>query len=372
MRRSSTQLAHQPDGACVFLNEKGLCRIHAKFGEPAKPLACRIYPYAFHPAGNELTVSLRFSCPSVAANRGRSLVQQKQELRQLSQLVVPADFRGTPPPRVSNRIKMDWPDTLRVVESLDFTMAAEQTEVATKLIRCLYWLDLVAAARFTKIRGDRLEELLALLVDASVMEIPERPAQSLAPSAMGQTQFRLLAGQYARKDTAATIDTTFAGRWKQFQNAIQLANSRGTLPALSEELKEIPLSALEEVQCSLTPASEEMLTRFYRVKLQGLHFCGLAYYNMRVIEGFQALTLVYPATLWLARWRAASAGRKNVLHEDILTALTLVDHQHGYSPALGHWPARRRVRNFAANKDLEKLITWQLHPPMREQLKAKS
>src|SRR5262245_45350268 len=53
------RLAHQPDGACVFLNEQGLCRIHAKFGEEAKPLACRIYPYAFHPAGNKLAVSLR-------------------------------------------------------------------------------------------------------------------------------------------------------------------------------------------------------------------------------------------------------------------------------------------------------------------------
>jgi lysine-N-methylase len=66
------RLGHQPDGACVFLDERGLCRIHAKFGEAAKPLACRIYPYAFHPAGRKVVVSLRFSCPSVAANRGRA------------------------------------------------------------------------------------------------------------------------------------------------------------------------------------------------------------------------------------------------------------------------------------------------------------
>ena len=32
------RLGHQPDGACVFLDEKGLCKIHAKFGEAAKPL----------------------------------------------------------------------------------------------------------------------------------------------------------------------------------------------------------------------------------------------------------------------------------------------------------------------------------------------
>src|SRR6478736_6118333 len=29
------RLAHQPYGACVFLDERGMCRIHAKFGEAA-------------------------------------------------------------------------------------------------------------------------------------------------------------------------------------------------------------------------------------------------------------------------------------------------------------------------------------------------
>ena len=70
-------LGHQPDGACVFLNENGLCRIHAKFGELGKPLACRVYPYAFHPAGKSVAVSLRFSCPSVVMNAGRPVSQQQ-------------------------------------------------------------------------------------------------------------------------------------------------------------------------------------------------------------------------------------------------------------------------------------------------------
>ena len=55
------RLAHRSDGACVFLNDDGLCRIHDRFGEAAKPLACRVYPYAFHPKAGKLTVSLRFS-----------------------------------------------------------------------------------------------------------------------------------------------------------------------------------------------------------------------------------------------------------------------------------------------------------------------
>src|SRR5580704_10984888 len=90
------RLAHQPDGACVFLNERGLCRIHAKFGEAAKPLACRIYPYAFHPAGKKVTVSLRFSCPSVAANRGERVAAQERDLTTLERLVVPDGAERVP------------------------------------------------------------------------------------------------------------------------------------------------------------------------------------------------------------------------------------------------------------------------------------
>ena len=45
------RLGHLADGACVFLDPAGRCRIHAKFGEAAKPLACRLYPLVIHPAG---------------------------------------------------------------------------------------------------------------------------------------------------------------------------------------------------------------------------------------------------------------------------------------------------------------------------------
>lgn len=353
---TKTRLAHQSDGACVFLNKQGLCRIHAKFGEAAKPLACRIYPYAFHPAGKELTVSLRFSCPSVADNRGKSLPQQKQDLRELARLVVPESYRGAPPPQLSPHIKLDWPDTLRIIESLDQTLAMEDAPVAVKLLRAIFWIDLVSQSKFTKIRGERLEELLTLLVEASRVEVPALPTHIDSPSRIGLMQFRLLVGQYARKDTAVSIDLSLRGRWRQFRNAVQLALGRGTFPALHKELASIPFSSLELVDVTLTDKSEEMLTRYFRVKLQGLHFCGAAYYQVPVIEGFYSLTLVYPVVRWLARWLAATQSRTTATHDDVLTALTIVDHQHAYNPVLGQWPARRRVKNFVANGDLQKLV----------------
>src|SRR3954453_15863722 len=35
-------LNHRPDGSCVFLSDKGRCRIHERHGYEAKPLPCRL------------------------------------------------------------------------------------------------------------------------------------------------------------------------------------------------------------------------------------------------------------------------------------------------------------------------------------------
>ena len=50
------RLGHQAGGACVFLDRSQRCRIHAKFGEAAKPLACRLFPLVIYPAGKKIFV----------------------------------------------------------------------------------------------------------------------------------------------------------------------------------------------------------------------------------------------------------------------------------------------------------------------------
>src|SRR5215212_2807340 len=70
------------DDRCIFLDDKGLCKIHGKFGLEAKPFACRLYPFILVPVGNHWRVSMRFACPSATANKGRGLTEQKQDILQ--------------------------------------------------------------------------------------------------------------------------------------------------------------------------------------------------------------------------------------------------------------------------------------------------
>ncbi|MEW4488034.1 YkgJ family cysteine cluster protein [Thalassoglobus sp. JC818] len=357
--KRTLRLAQEADGSCVFLDEKGLCRIHGKFGEAAKPLACRIYPYAFHPKGDEVAVSLRFSCPSVTENLGTPVRKQKREIREIAELVVPNKAAKFPAPAVNKRTKLQWNETLSIVNAIDQTLAAEEANIGVKLLRALSWLELIGQTNFEKIRGERVDELLEILTTAIEEELQELP-QLEAPSSLAMKQFRLLAGQYARKDTYASADRSFKGRWKQLQAAFRLTSGSGLTPAFGNGLGHVPFAALEKSFGLLPEESEELLTRYFRVKVQGLHFCGRAFYNMSVVEGFQSLAVVLPSTLWIARWRAATSGRNKITHEDVREALQIVDHQHGYSEALGTWGARKRVSTLAQMGQISKLIVWVL------------
>lgn len=356
------RLAHQPDGGCAFLNEEGLCRIHAKFGEDAKPLACRIYPYAFHPAGQTVAVSLRFSCPSVTKNLGRPVVDQVPELRKIAHQIVPENFADVPPASVSPGQSVDWSDFRRFVRALDETVAAGDSPFVVRLVRALSWMGLVAQSRFDSVLGARLGEFLDLVVQSAREDVPDSVCGLVAtagePSRIGRTQFRLLAGQYARKDTYASMDGTWRGRLRLLQTALRLSRGAGNVPIIQERFREVPFERLEQPFGDVPDGVDEIFTRYYRVKIRGMAFCGRAYYDVPLVEGFYSLALVYPAVLWIARWLAASDDRNEVVTSDVVEALCIADHHHGYSPAFGTWGFRRRVRTLGQLGDIAKLAVW--------------
>ena len=352
------RLAHQSDGACIFLDEKGLCRIHSKFGEAAKPLPCRIYPYAFHPAGKKVTVSLRFSCPSVVANRGGPVSKQSSELKRIARWIVPEGFEDGPPPAISSSEQVDWPDFLRFVDALDQTLSDSEVAITTKLRRALFWVHLVEQAKFEQVRGERLGEFLQLIVQTAREEIPEGPADLQEPSRVGRLQFRMLVAHYARRDTFADVDQGWRGRWDLFRAAMRFARGQGNVPLLQDVFQEVPFSAMEKPFGDLPDGAEELFTRYFRVKIQGIHFCGPAYYGVPLSEGFHSLLLMFPSTLWLARWLAVGEGRGKLVFEDITRAIAIADHHHGYSPAFRIRNLRRRVRMLAQVGDLPRLCLW--------------
>ena len=231
-----------------------------------------------------------------------------------------------------------------------------------RLVRALAWMGLVAQSKFDKVLGERLGEFLALVVQSAREDVPDSLSELLTsagePSRIGRVQFRLLAGQYARKDTYAGMDDTLRGRWRLLKMALRFSGGKGDVPAIQECFQEVPFEQLEGEFGGVPDGADEIFTRYYRVKIQGLAFCGRAYYDTPLVEGFYSLALVYPAVLWIARWLASCDNRTELLTTDVIEALCIADHHHGYSPAFGTWGFRRRVRTLSQLGDIAKLAVW--------------
>jgi lysine-N-methylase len=352
------RLGHQASGACVFLDDAGRCRIHARFGEAAKPLACRLYPFAIHPAGDKLVVSLRFSCPSAAANHGKPVAAQLGELRGLAGELVPENFREIPPPPVLREERLDWPDFLRFVTRLDATLAPAGVPMTLKLLRTLHWLRAVEKAQFDQIAGPEADEILAALAQSADEKLPEVPRMMALPSRLGRFFFRTLVMQYARRDTLQDREAGLQVRGKRLGALLRFARASGRVPQLQPGFPDVEFGAIEKPFGPLPQEAEASLTRFFRVKVQGLHFCGRAYYDVPLVEGFRSLALLYPVVLWLARWFAAGAGSATLATAHVARAISVADHHHGYLPLLGTSGFRWRVRLLAQRADIERLCVW--------------
>jgi lysine-N-methylase len=349
------RLAHTADGSCVFLNEAGLCRIHAKFGEAAKPLACRIYPYAFHPAGKRITVSLRFSCPSVVANLGQPVDQNRDELKSIAKLVVPEHADLMPPPNVNRKQRVDWRDFMKFVTTLHDMIELGKGNAIERLYRALVMLRLIDQAKYDLIKGPRLTEFLDIIREASLdEEIPE-PKE---PAAITRLQFRQLVALYTRKDTVADLSGGWLNRWKLLRAAVRFAGGSGKIPQLQDCFGDATFDQLENPFGGLPEGSNEILNRYLSVKIQGLHFCGAAYNNVPLVEGFQSLALIVPAICWIARWLAVSNDREHLELSDLKQAIAIADHHHGYSPALGSMSSRKRVRYMDQMDEITNLVLW--------------
>ena len=339
----------------MFLNEKGLCRIHAKFGEAAKPLACRIYPYAFHPAGKRITVSLRFSCPSVVANRGTAVEKNRDELKAIAKLVVPEHADLMPSPNVNRTQRVDWRDLMKFVTTLHDMIELGKGDVIERLYRALLLLKLIDQCKYDSVQAERLTEFLDIIREASLdEEIPD----AREPASITRMQFRQLVALYARQDTVADLNGGWLNRWKLLRAAVRFAGGSGRIPQLQGCFGDATFDQLEAPFGGLPDGANELLSRYLSVKIQGMHFCGAAFYNVPLVEGFQSLALIVPSICWIARWLAVGNGRAKLQLSDFEKAITITDHHHGYSGALGSTSSRKRVRYMSEMDEIANLVLW--------------
>ena len=356
-KNARSRLNHAAGGACVFLRDDGLCAVHKEFGEAAKPLACRVYPYALHPARKGVTVSLRFSCPTVAANGGAAVTSDAPAVREIARAVLPDGFgegkHKAEPPEVAPGRRVSWADFDRIVAGLARPFEAPGP-AAVQLLRAVYVVSLLGRTDLSQLPGRRLEEFLDVLLKAAADELPADLHDFDPPTPAGAVTFRGVLARYAKKDVAADLSAGFGRRLSRVLGGARVAFGKTTPPGVWAG--PVPTEELFADAGPPPPGADELFARYYRVKLEGLAFCGPAFDGWPLVEGFCALALVHPVAVTLARWRQLAEGREALSLEDVREGLRLADHHHGYDPGTTARLHRRQVRSLHANHDLAKLI----------------
>jgi lysine-N-methylase len=346
----------QRDGACVFLSDQGRCRIHERFGAEAKPFACRLYPFVLLPAGDHWRVGLRFACPSAAASKGRPLAEHQAELdRYAAELTEREGLDGAPrpaPPLQAGQ-RVEWPDLLRFVSFLLTLLGDRRDRVHRRLRKCLALARLCRQARFDQITGSRLTEFLQVVGAGLDAEVPSDPAALTPPTWVGRVLFRPLLGLYARQDRGRERGLAARGRLALLRAGWRFAVGKGPVPRVHGRLPETTFEHLEEPWGPLPDAAEQVLERYYLMKVGALQFCGAGNFHFPFWEGLEALALTFPAILWLTRAfadlpRAAAVER----------GVSIVDNHFGYNRQLDGWHQRMALRILARRGELEKLIGW--------------
>ena len=359
------RLNQKADGACVFLGADNRCRIHAEFGGTAKPMSCQIYPFIMVPAGDHWRVSLRLACPSAVADRGRPLADHAAELHDYAALLeadagvtLTVGPTASPPPplQAGDAAAPPWPDLIRFAQSLAGQVADDTVPLEYRLRNVLAVAALCRKSRFEAISGARLSEFLAVITAAVAEDVPLDPPGVAPPSWLGRTVFRQVLAIYSRKDAGTHAGVSSRSRGTRLRAAWRFAVGRGPVPKLHGQIPAGATFEVAELPQALTAEGDALLTRFYRLKLESLQFCGPTNFGRPFWAGLDSLVLTYPVIRWLGR--VFAAGGTRTPDEALRLAVQAVDDSYGFNPMLGGRRQAWGVRTLAERGELAKLVAW--------------
>jgi lysine-N-methylase len=354
------RLNHRDDDSCVFLSDKGRCRIHERFGYEAKPLACRLFPFVLVPVADEWRVGIRFACPSAAGNKGRAITAHNASLAEFASRLAEReglkrrpDGALTPPPPLERRPNVEWPDILRLLDVLLGFLRNRRDAMERRLRKCLALAEAMRSLRLEKVDSKQLRDLLDVLTATVEQETTAHPMLLPPPSWIGRVLFRQAAALYTRKDHGPKRGLPGRGRVALFLAACRFTRGKGRVPRMHQHVPEVTFDELETPRGPLPIEAEEILERYYVLKVGALQFCGSASFGLPFWEGLESLALTMPIVLWLSR-----AYRDRPRHEAIVEALTIVDDHVGFNPVLATRRQRLGFRILARRGELARLIGW--------------
>lgn len=347
-------LNQRADGSCVFLSPQGLCRVHAEFGEPEKPWACRMYPFELIPFGNQVRVTIRRNCPSAAANNGRPVAEHFPYLKKLVDKALPKDQLVGPPPIVRGGTR-SWKIAQWVVDAMQRVMTDSNRPLVRRMVHVVRIASALDVSKEARSADETLKKLLPAIVDVAEQDVGGAFANRVPPSAQASVLFRQTAAEYARFHPNVGDRPGVAERFRLLRAAWTIAKGKGDLPRIHPGLPAATFDQLEQPLGSLPAEVIRPIADFFETNAAAVRYCGSGHFGWSVVDGVRGLALAYAVAMWLFRW--VSVGRTPSV-ADAIEVVRMIDRSHDY-PMLAGARHRRRLTWLARAGELEKLIVWQ-------------
>jgi lysine-N-methylase len=353
--RKHYRLGRRPDGSCVFLTDDNLCRIHRDFGEPAKPLVCRMFPFQLVPLKDCAFVTLRQYCPTAAAELGRPL---EEYLPYVVALAEEGGLTAKPIklPAISPGCTRSWEELLMVADCLERLMHDKRFPLARRLAHGLEFCDIIERNRLDGIGENELAAYLDKSAAAAAAEeknaklfyLPRRPER------IARLMFRQILFEYVRLHPDYRARAGWAERRRLFRGATVFARGKGGLEFVGESFPPATFEALERPLGEISEDILHPLDRFYKKVAAAKQYLLLGDASWTLVDGFRFTAVSYAAGLWLLR---LTSGDRPPALEDVLKVLRTIDRGQGWDWLLGG-RHRRRVAFLNRLGELKKLLAW--------------
>src|SRR5262249_18705762 len=142
-------------------------------------------------------------------------------------------------------------------------------------------------------------------------------------------------------------------RFTLFQAAMGFARGAGKVPPVNALIPDITFEQVEEPAGPLPAEAEQILERYFLMKVHSLQFAGTTNFHQPFWDGFGSLVLSYPITMWLAR-ALTQLPRMDAL----VRALRLADDSFGFHPLLGTGRQKFSQRILSGRGEIARLVAW--------------
>ena len=329
---------------CVFVGEKGECRMHARCGFDFKAFTCRGYPFNIVSTfPGEVSVLARMDCPAVLANHGKPIRQQRGDIEKLiSEMRFGSGF---------TELQLAGLERKAVEEIRDFARKIiddNESSVPLRLRMLMLFAKRTEQLGATFLNdNETMKEVYPTLLNTLRKEAADLPKWRISAPLRALFRQRLVA--YARRDEEINHPTPMH-RIRQAWNIARLVMGYGNLHNLSNEHPDLPLRKLKLFSCvplEFEDGAFDTFLRFLHVRLECFQFFGVAYYGTDIYSGLRALCLTFSIVLAFARLHAATRNAETISAEDMNYGVFAMDHCHGRQPFLRFKTARIRENRLA-------------------------